>query len=83
MMSIEVLSNGTWVFQFENAFAFHNPALSRKTLETARIDASLSYRITRNLSVMLEARLDDIVSNDTRIEYDRARYSLGLQWQQL
>lgn len=70
-------------FQFENAFAFHNPALAQKTLETARFDASLSYRITRNLSVMLEARIDDIASNDARIEYDRARYSLGLQWQQL
>ena len=34
-------------------------------------------------SLMLDARLDDIVSNDSRIEYDRARYSLGLQWQQL
>ena len=32
---------------------------------------------------MLEARIDDIASNDTRIEYDRARYSLGLHWQQL
>lgn len=70
-------------FNFENAFAFHNPTRPQKTLETARFDATLSYRITRNLTVMLEARIDDIASNDTRIEYDRARYSLGLQWQQL
>ena len=69
-------------FIFENAFAFHNPLRPRKTLETARVEAALSYRITRNLTVMFEARLDDIASNDTRIEYDRSRYSLGLHWQQ-
>ena len=67
---------------FENAFAFHNPILPRKTLETARIDAAVTYRITPNLSLMLEARIDDIVSNDARIEHDRARYSLGLNWRQ-
>ena len=67
---------------YENAFAFHEPAQPRKTLETARVDVALTYRITRNLSLMLEGRLDDFVSNDTRIEYDRARYSLGLHWRQ-
>ena len=67
---------------YENAFAFHDPIQPRKTLETARVDVALTYRITRNLSLMLEGRLDDFVSNDTRIEYDRARYSLGLHWRQ-
>ena len=67
---------------FDNAFAFHNPVQPRKSLETARADVAMTFRMTRNLSLMLEARLDDFVSNDSRIEYDRARYSLGLHWQQ-
>ena len=70
-------------YNFENAFAFHNPVRPRKTLESARVDATVSYRITRNLKVMLEARIDEFASNDTRIEYERGRYSIGLHWQQL
>jgi hypothetical protein len=67
---------------YENAFAFNNPALPTKTLETARADAVISYRITPRFSVMLEGRFDDYVSNDTRIQYDRGRYSLGFLWRQ-
>ena len=70
-------------YKFENAFAFHNPTQPQKTLEAARFDGTISYRITRNLRVMLDARLDEFASNDTRIEYDRGRYSIGLHWQQL
>jgi len=69
-------------YQFENAFAFNNAALPRKTLESARLDASFRYRITPRLSIVLDGRYDDYVSNDTRIQYDRARYSLGVVWQQ-
>jgi hypothetical protein len=56
--------------------------LPNKTLETARADATLSYRITPRLSVSLEGHFDDFVSNDTRIQYDRGRYSLGFVWRQ-
>jgi tetratricopeptide (TPR) repeat protein len=69
-------------YLYEGAFAFNNPALPRKTLETSRIDAAISYRITPQLSVTLDARADDFVSNDTRIQYDRTRYSLGIMWRQ-
>lgn len=69
-------------FKYDNAFAFNNPVLPGKTLETVRGDAMLSYRITRQLSLTLDARYDDFVSNDTRIQFDRMRYSLGVIWQQ-
>jgi hypothetical protein len=69
-------------YNFDNAFAFNNPALPTKTLETARADVSLSYRITPRLSIALEGRFDEFVSNDARIEYDRGRYSLGLAWRE-
>ncbi len=66
---------------YENAFAFNNPARPRKTLETTRIDVAISYRITPHFTLKLDARGDDFVSNDTRIQYDRTRYSLGVLWQ--
>ena len=69
-------------YNYENAFAFNNPALPTKILETARADAKLSYRITPRLSVSLEGRFDEFVSNDTRIQHDRGRYSLGFVWRQ-
>ena len=69
-------------YDFDNAFAFNNPALPTKTLETSRADVSLSYRITQRLSVAVEGRFDEFVSNDARIQYDRGRYSLGLTWRE-
>jgi len=69
-------------YNYENAFAFNNPALPAKTLETARGDATISYRITPRFSVALEGRFDDYVSNDSRIQYERGRYSLSFVWQQ-
>ena len=69
-------------YNYENAFAFNNPGLPTKIFETARADATISYRLTPRLSIMLEGRFDDYVSNDTRIQYDRGRYSLGFLWRQ-
>ena len=69
-------------YNYENAFAFNNPALPTKTLETARGDVTISYRITPRLSIALEGRFDDYVSNDTRIQYERGRYSLNFVWRQ-
>ncbi len=67
-------------YKYDNAFAFNNPALPTKTLETARGDVTISYRITPRLSVSLKGRFDDYVSNDSRIQYERGRYSLNLVW---
>jgi tetratricopeptide (TPR) repeat protein len=69
-------------YDFENAFAFNNPALPTKTLETARADMTLSYRFTPRLSIAVAGRFDEFVSNDARIQYDRGRYSLDFTWRQ-
>jgi hypothetical protein len=69
-------------YKYDNAFAFNNPALPGKTLETLRADAAFTYRMTPRLSLVVDARYDDLVSNDTRIQYDRARYSIGVIWEQ-
>ena len=70
------------IYDFPNAFAFHNPAAGLKTLETADGELIASYRMTNHLSIVAEAEYRATSSTDTRIQYDRTRYSLGVVWQQ-
>jgi hypothetical protein len=69
-------------YSYPNAFAFHNPLAGGKTLETSGGSLLASYRVNRNLSFIAEAELRDSLSNDARINYDRAQFSLGVSWQQ-
>ena len=69
------------VYDFPNAFAFHNPAAGPKTLETADADLAFSWRFTRNLSISADIEYRDTASTDTRIAYDRMRYALGVTWE--
>ena len=80
---LDLEANGLYrLYDFPNAFAFHNPAASRKTQES--LDAALlaSYRLTRRLSFVAEVRHREVVSNDIRIQYDRTRYVIGVRWEQ-
>lgn len=70
------------LYNYENAFAFHNPAAGRKTQESLRASVLASYRITRRLSIVGEARYHETVSNDTRIQYERNQYTIGVRWEQ-
>ncbi len=70
------------LYNYPNAFAFNNPALPRKTLEVADATLTAEYRITRNLSIVLEADYRERASNDARIQYDRNEYVLGVRWEQ-
>ena len=75
--------NGLYqIYDYPAAFAFHNPAAGPKTLETADGELRLTYRMTRHLDLVVEARYRETSSTDTRIAYDRNRYSLGVVWQQ-
>ena len=38
--------------------------------------------MTRRLSLVAEARYRETVSNDTRIQYLRNMYSIGVRWEQ-
>ena len=69
------------LYDFPNAFAFHNPVAGAKTQE--RLDASFvaTYRVTKHFSLVAEARLREIVSNDIRIQYERTQYVLGVRWE--
>jgi len=70
------------LFDYPNAFAFHEPTAGSKTQETATVELYASYRITRHLSIFTDARFHEIVSNDLRIQYDRTEYVLGVRWDQ-
>lgn len=70
------------LYDYPNAFAFHDPNLSSKTHESLDIDAISSFRMTRRLSLVAEVQYRETVSNDIRIQYDRLQYSLGIRWEQ-
>ncbi len=75
--------NGQYrLYDFPNAFAFHEPAVGRKTQESILGELLASYRITRHLSIVAEAEFRERVSNDIRIQYERTRYLIGVRWQQ-
>jgi len=70
------------IYDYPNAFAFHNPVAGPKTLETADGELVVTYRITPNLSIVAEGEYRETSSTDTRIEYDRNWFSIGVVWQQ-
>lgn len=70
------------IYDYPNAFAFHNPVAGPKTLETADAKLLASYRITGNLSIVAQVDRRETASTDTRIQYERTLYSLGVVWEQ-
>ena len=70
------------LYDYPNAFAFHNPAAGPKTHESAHAKLETSFRMTRHLSLVGEARYRETVSNDTRIQYERNQFILGVRWEQ-
>ena len=76
------LSGDYHLYDFPNAFAFHNPLAGSKTQEAVDAKLEISYRLTRRFSLVAEARHREVVSNDIRIQYERAQYVLGVRWEQ-
>ena len=70
------------LYDYPNAFAFHEQTAGRKTQESLDVWVEASYRITRNLSLVAEAVHREVVSNDIRIQYDRTQYLIGVRWEQ-
>jgi tetratricopeptide (TPR) repeat protein len=70
------------LYDYPNALAFHDANGPRKTQESARASIIATYRMTRRLSLVAEARYRETVSNDTRIQYLRNMYSIGVRWEQ-
>jgi hypothetical protein len=74
------LSGDYSIYNYPNAFAFHNPVAGRKTLETSQSRLTVAYRIDDHLSLIAEGSYRGSASNDTRIDYDRYQYTLGARW---
>jgi len=68
------------VYDYERAFAFHNPIAGRKTLESVNGSLFASYDLAYDLTLMLQYNHRTVDSNDTRITYDRSQYVLGIRW---
>ena len=69
------------IFDYPNAFAFHEPLAGARTQEVADVGLIGSYRMTPHLTLVGEARYHETVSNDTRIQYERNQYTLGVRWE--
>ena len=68
------------VYNYENAFAYHNPIAGRKTLQSLNANFFATYKIAWDLTLMLQYNLRDVQSSDARIAYNRAQYILGIRW---
>ena len=81
--NFELEANGVYnLYDFPNAFAFNNPIVGRKTQETAEINLIGTFQMTRHLSLFGTARYRETISNDTRIQYERNQFTLGVLWEQ-
>jgi hypothetical protein len=70
------------LYDFPNAYAFHEPTLARRTQESLDAILEARFHINSHLSIVAEARHREVVSNDIRIQYDRTRYLIGVRWRQ-
>jgi tetratricopeptide (TPR) repeat protein len=70
------------LYDYPNAFAFHDSTAARKTQEGAQTSIIGTFNMTRHWSIVAEARYRETVSNDTRIQYERNQYSIGVRWEQ-
>jgi tetratricopeptide (TPR) repeat protein len=69
------------LFDYPNAFAFNEPIGGPKTREDIRGSFIASYRMTGSLSLVAEAHLVEVASNDTRLAYARNRFALSVRWE--
>ncbi|MDA0679598.1 MAG: hypothetical protein O2880_04615 [Proteobacteria bacterium] len=69
-----------YLYDYEAAFAFHEPAAGRKTQESALGHVTATFEMTQSLDLVAEYLVREVASNDFRIQYDRAQVLLGVRW---
>lgn len=69
-------------YNYDNAFAFHDPAAGRKTLERVVGSVTAAYRISETLEIVAQYLSQDTDSNDSRIGYTRGQAMLSVRWSQ-
>jgi len=74
--------NGRYsIYDYPNAFAFHEPLAGTRTQEVATAGLFGSFRLSHHLTLFGEVRYHETASNDTRIQYERNQYTLGIRWE--
>ncbi len=68
------------IYNFTNAYAFHNPAVDRRTMETAFWRVNMRYQMPWNLRLVGDYSYNEVASNDARIAYQRSMFMLSLEW---
>jgi tetratricopeptide (TPR) repeat protein len=68
------------LYDYENAFAFHEPTAGRKTMERVTGTFVAAYRMTNSLELVGEYYLRDVTSSDPRLAYNRGRAILSIRW---
>lgn len=69
------------LYDYENAFAYQNPAAGRKTLERILGTLIATFDMTPQLTLITEYRYEDADSNDARIGYNRSRIAVSVRWE--
>lgn len=68
------------IYNYTRAFAYHDPAAGRKTLETAEVLVDGRWQLTPAFALVARADLRETASNDLRIDYARNQIMLGVEW---
>jgi len=68
-------------YDYENAFAYQNPAAGQKTLERIIGTVDARFRWTPTITLVAEYRYGDAESNDARIAYNRSRFAFSFVWE--
>lgn len=67
-------------YDYENAFAFHEPTAGRRTLESTEVGVAITYDMTENFDLVGDYLIREVTSSDSRIAYDRGMFLLGVRW---
>jgi hypothetical protein len=67
-------------YDYENAFAFHEPTQPQKTMERAIGSARATYQMFEHFDLVAEFFYRQTDSNDTRLAYDRTQTVLSVRW---
>jgi len=67
-------------YNYDNAFAFHEPTAGRKTMERTIADIVMSYEMSETLDLIAEYHYRDVVSSDARLDYTRGQAIIAVRW---
>jgi hypothetical protein len=68
------------IWDYERAFAFHEPTAGRKTMERTVGTLTATWHMTDTLDLIGEYFYRSVTSNDTRLAYDRTMSVLSIRW---